>query len=51
MKSNSNKMVIALCETIDETLRNDFFQKIGVETHKNQHIDDELFRKEIEKHL
>ena len=35
MKQNSNKLVMALCETIKGSQRDEFFQRLGVEIHKN----------------
>ena len=35
MKQNSNKLVMALCETIKGPQRDEFFQRLGVEIHKN----------------
>ena len=35
MKKNSNKLVVALCETIKGSQRNEFFDRLGLSFSKN----------------
>ena len=52
MKQNSNKLVMALRETINgEKQRDEFFIRLGVKIDKKVKLDDQTFTKKLEEHL